>query len=667
MALVRSEIGTWAEKTGDSTLVSSSFTPPDNSVLLVFCATMNSKAGPLSSAPTMSNSGTALTFTPIGTTYGDASWAIRMDVYRVLVTSHAAMTVTFLENNGGIAGQAMAIIAYTGHDTTTPIAGFVGSGNTDIGNGSETQTLTIAPTTDDVTIYCLNEDCDGNPANPTMALGWNKIYDFAADAGYGQLIIARRESSTSTSVTCDDTYTAAGNFYKGSMMSFIVKVAGGAITKSLTDTGTGADSKPTISASLSRSDGGVGTDVKPTLSASLSRSDVGTGVDSRTLSASLSRTDASHGSDSISPPSASLSLPERGVANERSALSASVSKSDVGSGIDNPASLSSLGMSDGALGGDFLDLSALDIINEIGSGSDTLSGLLASLGVTENISGSDLLQLLASLSLSDTGSGSDTINILTALIVAIQDAASGIDGLSIAASLSIIDIGDGQEGLSIQVSISVVDTATGIDIESVIKALISAISVADGALGTDGLIISASLNVPEPAYGLDDPTIAALITGYDISITSDSPQIQASLSVIDTSSATDGLSILQSILKLVQDLASGNDFVGSISANIPVSELGLGTDKIGQLLASLMVTDFGTGVEVITTINITTQIIKISFIIKKSAIAFAFAQSQMEFSIANEKKKSIEFEFRCPMIEFSLRTEQMAFSFLDGG
>ena len=467
-------------------------------------------------------------------------------------------------------------------------------------------------------------------------VGNGNIYiDNAGDYGYGE--------TASTYPTIPDPINDFSIFF---FVSVYATYGSAAVTKTVTDTGVGTDAKPTLSASLSRLDTGAGSD-KTSLSASLTTTEIGSGTERPSLSASLTQRETGSGLDITSPPSASLSLSEISTITETLAQLASLGLIDVGAGIDSSTLAASLGLIDGGLSTDFLNLSALNYIYELGRGNDTLAELLASLGIAEGGSGGDMLSLLASLSLDDVGSGSDDISILTALFKTIQDTASGIDGVSISASLSVIDLGNGQDGLSIQVTLSISDEGLGTDDVSISKLVANLIQILDLAAGMDGVSISASLNLPELGYGIDAQSIAAQLTNYDVSINNDGLTIQASLSITDTSAATDAISILAATIKIVQDLASGNDFVGQISASLSLDDTGIGTDALGQLLAYLMVTDIGTGVEVVVKYDLTLRIVKISFIINKKAITFAELQSHR--------------------IGFSLQTREIDFSLVSGG
>ena len=416
----------------------------------------------------------------------------------------------------------------------------------------------------------------------------------------------------------------------------------------VSENGTGSDILSEILASLGITDTSINDDIINLL-ASLSISDVGLGADALSILAQFLKfvADVGLGTDEIANLLASLSLSEISTITETLAQLASLGLIDIGAGIDSSTLAASLGLIDGGLSTDFLNLSALNYVYELGRGNDTLAQLLASLGIAEGGSGGDMLSLLASLSLSDIGSGSDDISILTALLKIIQDTASGIDGVSISASLSVIDLGNGQDGLSIQVTLSISDEGLGTDDVSISKLVANLIQILDLASGLDGVSISASLNLPELGHGIDAQSIAAQLTGYDVSINNDGLVIQANLSIIDTSSAVDAISLLAATIKIVQDLASGNDFVGQISASLSLDDTGIGTDALGQLLAYLMVTDIGTGVEVVVKYDLTLRIVKISFIINKKAITFA--------------------ELRAYRIGFSLQTREIYFSLVSGG
>lgn len=105
------------------------------------------------------------------------------------------------------------------------------------------------------------------------------------------------DAETYTGVFKDPFGTVEGYDASVKYSSYATYTAGG-VTKSVGDTGAGSDSKPTISASLSRSDAGSGID-NQTLAALLGLSESALGGDFLDLLASLSTQDIGTGSDAI--------------------------------------------------------------------------------------------------------------------------------------------------------------------------------------------------------------------------------------------------------------------------------------------------------------------------------------------------------------------------------
>jgi len=227
VGLTRTALGSWVSGPGHgaASFQTGSFTPPANSLLIVAVAMMGDGTSGNLGQPTISGGG--LTYTFRGHARGDAFWSNRVNVFTAPVGgSPSSMTITVDDdNNQSIYNYAMVVLAYEGQDGTTPIAGWVDSGTVDIADGSHTLTLTATPTVDDESIIILSSDTEFSPAAPTPATDWTTLYDLAVASDGATLSVMTRPSSTSTSATVTDVYTAGGNFYKGSMMAFIVKAA----------------------------------------------------------------------------------------------------------------------------------------------------------------------------------------------------------------------------------------------------------------------------------------------------------------------------------------------------------------------------------------------------------------------------------------------------------
>lgn len=334
---------------------------------------------------------------------------------------------------------------------------------------------------------------------------------------------------------------------------------------------------------------------------------------------------------------------------------------DVGAGVDSPSIAAALGITDGALGGDFLDLSASIPVSELGSGLDVLSQLLANLSLSDTGLGAELPNISANLSISDSGSGLDAVSLTTALLKSVADIGLGSDQLNISVSLSVADVGTGDEALAIQVSLQITDSGLGTETIALLTGTLK--QIVDSASGSDNLVISASLNVGETSYGIDDPAIQASLGLSDIGEGLESPQISASLTITDTSAGTDLISVLQMTLKTIQEIATGNDTISSITVSIPVAESGLASDQIGQILASLLVSDLGSGVEAIVKFDTSTNILKIEFILNQPKMKFSMQNPQIETILVEPTtttesvEPSISISLMQPVVKFSLKTQ----------
>lgn len=237
MALTRTDVGVYESKTGNGTaaFATGSFTPPANSLLVIAVGFISNGLTGDIGTPTIEGGG--LTYTSRATAFGLAAWAMKLAIFTAPVgASPSSMTITVDDdNNQDIFGWTVAVTAFTGYDTTTPVAGAVSSAGTNIGDGEEKQTLGATPAEADVSMLFIYLDSSTGPPKPTLAAGWTKIYD-AKTAGEGGLATARREASTSTEVKVTDVFGNVGSFAKGSLISLIVKASTGATVTDLAGT-----------------------------------------------------------------------------------------------------------------------------------------------------------------------------------------------------------------------------------------------------------------------------------------------------------------------------------------------------------------------------------------------------------------------------------------------
>lgn len=228
----RTSLGVWVNAIvpdGTAAFVTGSFTPPANSLLVVAVAMMVNGSGFPSTGdlgqPTISGGG--LTWSFVGHSRIDTSWASRQNVFTAIVgAAPGSMTLTVDDNNNqNIYSYAVSAIAFTDFKNSGPIQGLISSGTTNIGDGAHTLTLTAAPTANDKSLLFVCNDADNAPGNPLLAAGWTLIHDAAVLGGGGGLIVAERSGATSATVTITDVYRAGGVYHKGSMMALVVKAS----------------------------------------------------------------------------------------------------------------------------------------------------------------------------------------------------------------------------------------------------------------------------------------------------------------------------------------------------------------------------------------------------------------------------------------------------------
>lgn len=215
---------------GTPAFTTSAFTPSNSSLLYVVVGLQLNNVSFAAGRPTITDSLTSTwTFRQEGSITTGDNFALHQAVFTTPITTGTSMTVTVDDDdNDAVNVWTVMAVDVTGYDTGTPIGGTATNGTTDIADGAETQTLSAAPTTNDITIVTLYEDCENAP-NPTYGAGsWTSVYNTEDGSGATGRSLGYRTASTSTSVPITDVYTGAGGFFKGSMISCVVNAAAGA-------------------------------------------------------------------------------------------------------------------------------------------------------------------------------------------------------------------------------------------------------------------------------------------------------------------------------------------------------------------------------------------------------------------------------------------------------
>jgi hypothetical protein len=306
-----------------------------------------------------------------------------------------------------------------------------------------------------------------------------------------------------------------------------------------------------------------------------------------------------------------------------SGVAVSLALADTGSGTESFASAASLGLADTGTGSDALAaiLASLSI-SDSGAGVD-VPGILAALGLADTGAGADIFGINVSLSVAEIGSGTDLVDVLSAMLKQVADSGSGADGLAVNVAVAVSDIGNGADSASqIIVTLTVSDAGAGADLVSVLGG--GLVSILESGSGVDGISIAvAPLSISDSGAGAD------------------SLVIRATVGLSDTANGADAINVLQTAYKLITELATGTDAIGSVSVSLAVPESGSGSDMLAQIVAWVVLAESGSGVDVAVAFDSAVRIATITFSIARRTIVFTFASREIEFNLA---QREIEFE-----------------------
>lgn len=204
MALPRTSRGS-ATATGASDAVTSAFTPSNNSLLVVSVGGLTNGGGDVNSTTTVSGGGlTWQRIDRISQATAFAGWFAWAEIWTAEVASGASMTVTSNPSTDQD-GHYVAVLEYTGYDTSDPIGAFIAGGRQDA-TGSWTLTLNATPAAASEIAACVSVDNWIDPPIDvvTVGTGWTEVFDFPGIGAetIGQVQI-RAPGSTSTAVLWD--------------------------------------------------------------------------------------------------------------------------------------------------------------------------------------------------------------------------------------------------------------------------------------------------------------------------------------------------------------------------------------------------------------------------------------------------------------------------------
>jgi hypothetical protein len=216
-----------ANTIGANTYTTSAFTTRNSSLQVVIGAAMaDGVAGGFTGASiTGATSGPSLT--AIGNTGAPPSWYYGLRAWYAQVATGASTTLDLDCGATSIISYGAVVLDFTGHDTTTPIVGFVASTDSD-GNGTLASPLTLGatPTVDDYIVAVTMVQLSAGDNSVTPGSGFTELYDATENSWWG-FQVQTRTGTTSTSVDWVD-LSATGTPVDAVVFAFIVKASTGA-------------------------------------------------------------------------------------------------------------------------------------------------------------------------------------------------------------------------------------------------------------------------------------------------------------------------------------------------------------------------------------------------------------------------------------------------------
>ncbi|RIK41611.1 MAG: hypothetical protein DCC55_11380 [Chloroflexi bacterium] len=396
-------------------------------------------------------------------------------------------------------------------------------------------------------------------------------------------------------------------------------VGGGDETKTVEDTGAGADALSQVLVSLALSDSGNGVD-SPGAGADVSLAESGTGIDALAqILAVLNLTDIGAGADVLS------------------GLAVEATIADGGTGVDAPGVTVILSVVDSGDGAEAVAAAILATIADSGVGADAITGLSVNFTMLDAGAGAESLSISVSVAMTDAGSLADAVSLLSESIKSILDSGTFTDVvLSPVVSLTVGDAGSALDTPVIAVTLSLADSATGADVLAQVLAACSLAdagtgadtvsdfgvlaTVADSGTGVDASSLTVSLSVSDMGVGIEAITGAILaavaesgagtdaVSGLSVTLGladagagAESLVISASVAVTDAGSLADAVALLAEDLKAILDSGSFVDVVLSPVVSLAVEDAGSAVDTTA-ITVTLSLADGATGAELISII-----------------------------------------------------------------
>lgn len=227
MPLARTDLfSTTNAGTGSATYVTGSFTPVDNS-LLVICLSMGDAA--VSGATVSINNTAGLVFGAPAIDFSEAAANFHRNViWTAPVTTGVPMTV-MVGTGSATAEYVVTAFSYTTYDTVTPV-GATASGQTTT-TGAVTITLSGTPLATSEVIGFDSSDTSSGLHNVTAGTGWSEQFQTSSGVGNSVAQTQTRTGSTSTAVL----WNVASGGALAALVAIEIRQGSGVVASALPD------------------------------------------------------------------------------------------------------------------------------------------------------------------------------------------------------------------------------------------------------------------------------------------------------------------------------------------------------------------------------------------------------------------------------------------------
>lgn len=235
MALTRTQriASTSASGFGAGAYTSASFTPSNNSLLVVIGFAMEQADNGLEGTSLTITDSAGLTWTSRAATTTSPAWSYGIRIWTAPVTTGVSMTVSIDAGASSIEFYKLHISDYTSNTTSAiPGTGTIVGSDAD-GDGAATITLSSAPATSSEVIAACLTGLASTSGTVTPGAGWTEV-DEQVGASWGIFQVQVRTGSTSTAVDWADVLATGTGFGGATLAAFEIAETAGAAPDDIT-------------------------------------------------------------------------------------------------------------------------------------------------------------------------------------------------------------------------------------------------------------------------------------------------------------------------------------------------------------------------------------------------------------------------------------------------